>query len=207
MIKQITAAALMSFTLTANATLYDVKDHPDGALTDSAGPYGLRLDGLAPPDGAGPTFSTEINGANAVLDWDGVTASMFGKLWNNELGEIWEFTQTFTGVSAAIGGGFTALGGVLSIWDAADMVPMHVVDLKQDAEGVAFYALNDSHRCDGYIGCGPAVGRGWVAGENGTNDWLVQFDGGGLDIEQVPEPAIPLLMGIGLLALRRYVKT
>lgn len=205
MIKQLTAAALLtSYTLTASAVVFDLQDHPDGTLTDSHGPYGLRLDGLAPPDGVGPTFSVELNGADAKLEWDGVTASMYGTLWNNTLGEMWEFTQTFSGVQA-VGDGFTAVGGVLSIWDAADMVPTHIVDLKQDQFGKAFYFLDDSFRCDGHVDCGPFVGRGWVDGENGTNDWLVQAsDGGGTD--EVPSPAPLALMGIGLLALRRYVR-
>ena len=195
---------LMFATMDARAITYTLADHPDGVLTDSAGPYGLRLDGLAPPDGVGPTFSTELNGASAQLEWDGITASMSGSLWNNTLAELWEFTQTFTGVTA-VGDGFTAVGGVLSIWDAADFVPMHVVDLKQDVFGKAFYFLDDSDRCDGHLDCGPFVGRGWVDGENGTNDWLVQAsEDPGTD--RVPEPAVPALLGIGLLALRHRMR-
>ena len=68
--------------------------------------------------------------------------------------------------------------------------------------GPAFQFLDDSHRCSGYIDCGPIVGRGWFKHLpnddfiSGTNDWLFQAR-----LIDVPEPGIMLLMASGLIGI------
>lgn len=168
---------------------YLLLDHPDGALT-SSGPYGLRLDSLL-PDGAGPTFSVELNGASAILEWVGDTATIVGKVWNNSTNELWSVMQTFAGVTA-VKGGFQAAGGLLTVTNPS----MNQFLFDATPAGNVFTADNSGHRCGGHSDCGPLVARGWVIPQNfdpvGSNDWLVQ-------LTPVPIPAaLPLLIS-GLL--------
>ena len=90
-------ALLLSATASAGTILpglYRLLDHPDGNVNPP--PYGLRM------DVQGYTFSTELGGANVILNWDGgATATITGTLWNNQLAEIWDVDYTLTGVVAA----------------------------------------------------------------------------------------------------------
>ena len=192
-----TVGFILFFVLTMSAShasvvqnqQYLLLDHPDGALT-SSGPYGLRLDSLL-PDGAGPTFSVELNGANAILEWVGSTATIVGTVWNNSTNELWSVMQTFTGVTA-VAGGFQAAGGLLTVTDPS----MNEILFDATPDGNVFTADDSGHRCAGHAGCGPLVARGWVVPQLfdpvGSNDWLVQ-------LTPVPVPAaLPLLVS-GLL--------
>ena len=190
---------------TANAAImqnqeYFLLDHPDGALVGSHGPYGLRIDAIAPPVGAGPTFSTQLGGASARLVWTGNTASIIGTLWNNETETLWDVVQQFNDV-VAVAGGFTAGSGSLTLTD--DMNNIFTFDATP--AGNVFTADDSGHRCASHMDCGPLVARGWVVPKYGdfekdkygkirygTNDWLVQ-------LTPVPVPAaLPLLLS-GLL--------
>lgn len=192
-----TVGLILLFVLTmstAHASIvqnqqYLLLDHPDGALT-SSGPYGLRLDSLL-PNGAGPTFSVELNGASAILEWVGATATIVGTVWNNSTDELWSVIQTFTGVTAVVGG-FQAAGGMLTVTDPS----MNEFLFDATPAGNVFTADDSGHRCSGHDGCGPLVARGWVIPQFfdpvGSNDWLVQ-------LTPVPVPAaLPLLIS-GLL--------
>ena len=179
---------------------YFLLDHPDGNLVASQGPYGLRIDALAPPVGAGPTFSVETNGASAILEWTGTTASITGTLWNNTTNTLWTVDQQFTGV-VAVSGGFKATNGTLTLTD--DMNNIYTFDATPT--GNVFIADDSDHRCETDPLCGPLIARGWVLPKSGdfekdkygnyftgTNDWLVQ-------LTPVPVPAaLPLLLS-GLL--------
>lgn len=190
---------------TANAAIvenqqYFLLDHPDGGLVGSHGPYGLRIDAIAPPVGAGPTFSTQLGGASAILEWTGTTASIMGTLWNNTTSTLWTVDQQFTDV-VAVSGGFQAGAGTLTLIDEMDN--MFVFDATPT--GNVFVADDSGHRCGSHMDCGPLVARGWVIPKYGdfekdyygkiipgTNDWLVQ-------LTPVPVPAaLPLLIS-GLL--------
>tara|TARA_R110002049_G_scaffold45948_1_gene133679 strand:- start:55709 stop:56344 length:636 start_codon:yes stop_codon:yes gene_type:complete len=182
---------------------YLLLDHPDGVLVNSPGhgPYGLRLDSLL-PDGSGPTFSVELNGASAVLEWIGDTATIVGTIWNNSTNELWSVMQTFTGVTAQ-GTGFVASAGELTVTDTS----MNQFLFNATPSGNVFQADASGHRCASHAGCGPLVARGWVVPKFfdpvGSNDWLVQ-------LTPVPVPAaLPLLVS-GLLGFslfsRKYRK-
>lgn len=181
--------------------IYRLGDHPDGDITDKEGPYGLRLDDLLPPKGDGPTFSTVLYGAETWLEWDGgTTASIFGTLWNNTLGELWRVEHVFTGVTTSLEG-FTATGGTLSLTDASNNTLLF--DSKADASGSVFIADGSNHRCDGYDDCGPYVGTGWIMPldidkKGKTNDWLVT-------LTPVPAPLAGILFAsaLGFLSLLR----
>ena len=189
-----------SFALTVEPNVaYRLLDHPDGALTATEGPYGLRVDALMPPPGTGPTFSVENSGASATLFWDGgTTATISGTLYNNTENNLWTVSHLLTGVNSVAGpdGGFTATGGEITL--TAPDTTVYTYDSKPDGSGFTFLALGDAHRCAGFNGCGPLVARGWL--ETGTNadgvtdDWLVQ-------LTPVPLPAGLPLLGIGLAML------
>ena len=199
------ALLFITCVTTANAAIvqnqqYFLQDHPDGVLVDSHGPYGLRIDAIAPPVGAGPTFSTQLGGASAILEWVGTTASIVGTLWNNTTNQLWTVNQQFTDV-VAVAGGFTAGSGSLTLTDEMN----NVFTFDATPTGNVFIADDSGHRCGSHMDCGPLVARGWVVpkyGEfekdkygkirYGTNDWLVQ-------LTPVPVPAaLPLLLS-GLL--------
>ena len=176
---------------------YLLLDHPDSALTNSLGhgPYGLRLDALL-PNGVGPTFSVELNGAEAILQWVGDTATIVGKVWNNSTNELWNVMQTFTGVTA-VAGGFQAAGGELTIIDTS----LNEFLFDATPAGNVFTADASGHRCASHDGCGPLVARGWIVPRFtdpvGSNDWLVQ-------LTPVPIPAaLPLLIS-GLLGFSLF---
>ena len=186
---------------TANAAIiqnqeYLLLDHPDGGLVGSHGPYGLRVDAIAPPVGAGPTFSTQLGGASAILQWVGDEATIMGTLWNNATMTLWKVEQTFSDVVAVMGG-FQAGSGMLTLTDEND----NIFTFDATPSGNVFTADDSGHRCGSHMDCGPLVARGWLVPKYGdfekdyygkiipgTNDWLVQ-------LTPVPVPAaLPLLL-------------
>lgn len=201
--------ALMGATASAQATVvtpgqYFLLDHPAASLPSS---YGLRLDILDPPAGAGPTFSVSTNGAQVILNWDGgSSATITGSMFNNETHTMWTVTHTLTGVTAT-SDGFIATGGtmVVNVPMADQMLygASTYTFFSVPAGGDAFVAAGDNHRCGSHPDCGPLVARGWLnlSGEplqNGGNtieDWIVQ-------LQPVPLPAAAwlLLSGAGLFA-------
>ena len=183
--------------------VYQLLDHPDGQLVSSQGPYGLRLDGLIPPSGNGPTFSVETNGARVLLDWDGSgTATIVGQLWNNYENNLWSVEHILTGISLVGGsqGGFEATAGSMLLTDPDNV--QYTFLSKQDDHGIAFYALGNSHRCNGHTDCGPLTADGWLephTNDGNFNDWLVQLN-------PVPVPAAVWLFLSALFVLGRVVK-
>ncbi len=195
----------VSFNASAAAVtpgVYQLLDHPDGQLVSSQGPYGLRLDDLIPPAGNGPTFSTEINGARVLLDWNGGnSATISGLLWHNLENTLWSVEHVLTGISIVPGpnGGFEATAGNMTLTDPNNV--QYTFLSKQDNQGVAFYALGDNHRCSGYTDCGPLTANGWlepVTYDGNYNDWLVQLN-------PVPVPAAAWLFLSALVVLGRVV--
>ena len=170
---------------------YRLLDHGYGALGDN---YGLRLDseqanGPGGMEAGSNTFSTELNGAYATLNWDGGnTATITGTLSRNSNGDLWNVLYELTGV-VSTAGGFKATGGMGTLTHSIAMDAMFALTGKTNSNGYSFYALSDGHRIphDDISD----VGRGWLYAP-GTNDWLVQFT-------PVPVPAaLPLLVS-GLL--------
>lgn len=194
---------------TANAAvlegqIYRLLDHPDGVLTASYGPYGLRADNITPPPGTGPTFSTELGGAYSTLQWNGSSAVITGTLFNNQSSTLWSVEQTLTGI-ITVAGGFQAAGGMLTLTDAVNGVFGDMDDVVYTFDAVpvgnVFTADDSAHRCAGHTECGPLVARGWIDPLIGdfelnslTNDWLVQ-------LAPVPLPAALPMFIAGLFAL------
>ena len=170
---------------------YLFQDHPGGELASSQS-YGLRLDTIL-PNGVGPTFSVELNGASVVLEWVGSTATIVGSVWNNVTNALWNVSQTLTGVTA-IAGGFQASGGELIVTDP-NMNQILFDAVTPAGRSAVFLADNSNYACAGQADCGPLVARGWVAprftDRVGSNDWLVQLT----PVTPVPVPAaLPLLL-------------
>ncbi len=176
----------------ANALLFDLFDHGEG----TEGPhYGLRL------DGEDLFFSVEDEDGNSrvTLDWvpGSDEALISGTLrevnpaTNASAGDT-SVTYLLSGLTSVFDGGligFEATMGEGSLGGGA-------IPLEGKAEmgsDVVFRFLADGFRLPGDDST--AVGRGWVEGNRGLNDWLVKSDG------VIPEPGTALLLGVGLVAL------
>jgi len=180
---------------------YLLHDHPDGELTPSHGPYGLRYDSLAPPAGAGPTFSMDTGGASILLRiFASGDAQMTGTLYRNNSGELYSFIYTLTGLDQSTSGenwNWTTGAGALS---GHAMVEQLIG--KQDGFGFAYSFLSDGARLPGDTTS--LVGRGWfepVGGEGGVNDLLNTAS-----LATVPEPTAMTLFGLGLITFALRIR-
>ena len=197
-----------AFAVALNDGTYRLLDHPDAALTDLQGPYGLRMDSLTPPDGAGPTFSVNTNGALVLLVLDGDTATISGRIWNNATSSLWEVSQTYEGLTPVAGpeaGVFTtdeSAASQIVLTDPGNI--LHTFLPKSDGSA-SMRMIADGHRCDEPTTSGGScidgldtiVMRGWFdldPHDGTTNDWLVQA-------QLVPLPAAVWLFisGLGML--------
>ena len=205
--------ALFAATAQANTVVpgeYFLIDHGNGNLGSN---YGLRLDILDPPAGAGPTFSVSSGDARVTLSWDGSgTAVIQGVMVNNETGNLWTVTHTLTGITAT-SDGFIASFGEMTVGVAAedqDLYGASVYTFFSVPSGQdAFVAAGDDHRCGSDPDCGPLVARGWLniegvdtrQNDGSTEDWLVQ-------LRPVPLPAAVwmLLAGLGMFGAARRAR-
>jgi hypothetical protein len=172
---------------------YRLLDHPDGNI--SPPPYGLRVDAL------GLTFSTELGGANVILDWGGgATASIIGTMFSSS-GDIWDVNYLLSGITAApLNLGFSAAVGFGTLTDPLSNVTVLTGDT--NGSGSVFDFLADGHRLGAHPAFGDAdspVGRGWLLPAGSTDDWLVRA-------VPIPEPGTALLLGLGLAVLSRRVR-
>ena len=181
--------------------IFELLNHPDGALTGSHGPYGLRLDSDEPPPGNGPTFSVEADSNPVTLTWnfDG-TAVIEGRMLNNTTNEFWEVVYNMTGVVATSGGfSASASSGTLT-YDDVGAVPANspiALNGKQNGSGSTFDLFPDGHRLAG-DNMTP-VGRGWLLGDDNFNDWLVIA----IQTEEfeIPEPSSIALLLVALTGI------
>ncbi|MEM9352940.1 MAG: PEP-CTERM sorting domain-containing protein [Planctomycetota bacterium] len=186
--------------------IYELFNHPDGAIATPTEPYGIRLDAGTPPVGDGPTF--DVEGAGPVLlTWPlfSTTATITGSTINNETGEIWDVDYTLTGVTA-VSDGFIATGGTGTL-TYADVGPAptpsaYTLTGALDGDGEAFEFRMDGYRLDN--DSTSIVGRGWLEGSGNFNDWLVIA----VQNEEfmIPEPTSAALLSIGALAALRRRK-
>lgn len=197
--------AAMAMSAQAATVTYILGDHEDGALYDGStsgpnGPYGLRLDSFTPPAGPGPTFSVGDNlggnGGVVELTWDDANlaagATISGTLYQNDNGSSWAVSYSLTGLTDDGNGGWWATAGTGSATNGIDTVIL-TGELK---DGMAFVFADDGYRLPASDGF---VGRGWLLGGDGSDDWLVTAT-------IVPIPAAVWLFGsaLGMLGwLRR----
>lgn len=180
--------------------IFELFNHPDGLISGTHGPYGLRLDDDEPPVGNGPTFDVEADSNPVTLTWnlDG-TAVIEGRLLNNTTNEYWEVVYNLTGVTSASGGfSADAASGTLTYDDVGVAPPSSPISLTgKQASGSVFNLFPDGHRLDN-DNMSP-VGRGWIVGDGNYNDWLVVAVQ--TTIFNIPEPTSVALVLCGALAL------
>ncbi len=186
--------------------VYELFNHPDGAIATPTEPYGIRFDAGTPPAGNGPTF--DVVGAGPVtLTWPvfSSTATISGTTINNFTGETWDVSYTLTGVTP-VADGFIATGGTGTL-TYSDVGPApspssYVLTGALDGDGEAFEFRMDGYRLSGDTTT--IVGRGWLEGSGNFNDWLVTA----VQTEEfmIPEPTSAALLSLGALVVLRRRK-
>ena len=182
--------------------VFELFNHPDGVITNTHGPYGLRLDDDEPPVGNGPTFDVEADASPVTLTWnfDG-TGVIEGRILNNTTNEFWEVEYNLTGVSDSNGGFIATAGtGTLTYDDVGIPPASSPISLTGKASGGSvFDFFPDGHRLanDDMT----TVGRGWLEGDGNYNDWLVIAVQ--TEIFEIPEPTTLMLACCGVLAFVR----
>ena len=182
---------------TISPGVFELFNHPDGAISTPAAPYGLRLDAVPPP-GNGPTYDVVADAAPVTLTWflDN-TAMIQGRVKNNTTGEFWKVVNNISGLVVTPDGFKATMSTGTLMYDdvGAPQADINLVG-EPNPDGYAFLFLADGHRLP------PAesmtvVGRGWFDPGNTTDDWLVI--GVQTTIFEIPEPAALALLGIGFL--------
>ena len=202
------ALGLAAFAPTAQAGtivpgIFELFNHPNGNISDSHGPYGLRLDFLPPP-GAGPTFSVEADADPVLLTWNiDSTAIIEGRVVNNETGEFWLVEYHLTGLTTYADGFEAAAGSGMLTYDDVGPPQADIPLTGKLKNGSVFNFFADGHRLDDDDMS--TVGRGWLDEDGHANDWLVTATQ--VEEFEIPEPAsfVLLLFGMtSLCGLRRH---
>ncbi len=202
-----------AFAAVLDDGVYRLFDHPDASLTNSQGSYGLRMDSLSPPTGAGPVFSVEANGAGVLLVLSGGTATISGQIWNHATNSLWDVMQTYQGMTPVAGpeaGVFTTDTSAASQIVLTDPGNVSHIFLPKSDGDASMRMIADGHRCDQPTNSGAAcidgqntiVMRGWFdldPDDGSTNDWLVQA-------QLVPLPAAAWLFLSGLAAMLGFAR-
>lgn len=189
------------FSVSASAAVlpgtYQLFDHPDGNLTNSIGPYGLRMDSLQ-LGVSGPVFSVNESNAEVFLTWDGGTsATITGDLYRHDTGDLWAVSHTIENIVVVANGFFTndETTTVMTLTDTNNGGTVYQFNSKSDGT-TSFAFFEDSWRCNGAPNCGPIVARGWFDGDpNSTDDWQVTA------VRVIPLPAAAWMFASALLGL------
>ena len=211
--KPMIAVAAAAITLTAATAsqaatfVYQLGDHPDGALSSSFD-YGLRLDRELPD----PRFFSFSNG-NTTLTYNDVTGvaviagTVVESLPSSLTGSTFDINYTLTGLTDLGGGGFVDRAGngsgVLSGAgiDGTDLELGTSQRTSGPLAGVYFLFGLDALADRPFTGF---EGTGWVQSDPGANDFLFTAQ-----IAPVPLPAagLMLLTAVGGMGVMRRRKT
>lgn len=170
----------------AQATSYQLHDHPDGAMT--AHSYGLRLDSegmLFSMTGGGGGLYMHVNETDETAL---LTGTIFESHSDGSFGTTgWTVDYLLTDLVIDADGTFEAFNGMGTLTDGTTTIQL---DGKAEKDGSVFDFEID-HRLPS--GSNTFTGAGWIMAEN-TNDFLVTA-------VVVPLPATLCLMlgGLGLL--------
>ena len=217
--------AMSAASANAATFVYDLFDHPDGNQADNFD-YGLRLDSqdtfwtFGDPDGV----ITEGEEARLTYDSDTGTASISGLVFQSTgvgtVGGLWNLDYTFdVGLTDLGGGGFTDTSGLGG--GSITAVPGGTsLDLENasNRSGTFFTFDNDGNRLGGHPEFDQDeyfVGRGWVLGGPGADDFLflgtlneeATIDANNPAPVPLPASSLLILSGLGgLVAMRRRKK-
>ncbi|MEM7096934.1 MAG: VPLPA-CTERM sorting domain-containing protein [Pseudomonadota bacterium] len=204
---------LLVLAAPSHAISIPLGNHPDGNQS-SRGDYGIRLDGIkVTPLGGGAEegLLLDVRGLTLTLTGTGANGASITGTAHDQFGRSYTVSQSFTVNADAVfnlgTGEFTASAGTLTL-TGGDLTDAVVWDLKESHQGsgLAFLFIADGERLDlnggGFypgFDANSLVGRGWIMGTSGTNDYLVTA---------VPLPAAAWLFlsglaGLGLIRRRK----